>query len=909
MYCSLCKHPVTDSTKFCTNCGTSLAQNPPVRNYMGEDELNRNEFNNSNAEYQKPAYKTQAPGYSAPSYQAPNYGADNVEQPQTYVPPVYSNSANLNNVEQQSQNPAPTYEPPVYNDKTPQQTPNYQAPAPTYQPLDYNAQDSQRTAINQRPVPTYQPPTYGATSQNNEQELSQAVDNVLPFETSKAPAPQYQYGANNTQNSSAYDYNVNNAPPVKKKKNGCLIAILVVLGLIVFSVVGFIALVFFLLEDTYDEYVTDYGYEYEYEEDDDYDYGGSDNSSGVYGEDLGLTDLRDFYTTPVGDGSDMHTIMMYMIGSDLESEGGAASFDIDEMLDATLTNNVRIALMTGGSTYWYNEEISGDTCQYWLIQHGTLILMEERVGLVSMVESETLSDFINFSAENFPADRYHLIMWNHGGGTMGGFGYDEHFPYDYLTLYDIENALMNSTVKFDMIGFDACLMATAETAFMLEPYADYLIASEETEPGTGWYYTDWLTALAENPSMSTLDMSINIIDDYVEVTHEEQSRPDCTLSVIELRQMPYTYAMLTDYFSNATIDIHENEFEEIANARSDVKDFGEGDYDQIDVVDFVNNTDVEGGAELVAAIGSAVKYYRNSPYINDAYGMAMYFPYDHIDYYSGINDVLEDIGYTDEYTEFFDVFMSAMYGGQVHAQGGYDSGYDDYTAEDWYDPDTATSYEESYDSSLSEDLYIEDKGDYYALSLSDEQWEEITTIELQVLLDDGYSYQDLGSDNVYEFDDDGDLIVDFDYTWVALDGNIVAFYAEEEYEDDYQWYTYGYVPAILNGNEYIEIIVYWDDENPYGYVEGYRKYTPAGQPAGKGLFELQAGDSLEWVFDYYTYDGDFEDTYTVGDAYFVSGDEIEVSYEYVGDADSVIYFVLTDVYNNIYYTESVVYYD
>ncbi len=894
MYCSLCKHPVANSTKFCTNCGASLAQNPPVKDYIGNTELNANK-----SEQITPDYKTEIPSYKAPSYNAPNYGTASEQQtntPPAYTPPTYNDNA-------QAQRPAqtyvpPTYEPPTYGAPTPQQS--YQRPAPTYEPPEYNAQGTQNTAINQRPAPTYQPPSYGAQAPANEQDFSAAADNLLPFETAKPPAQQYQYGANNAQNTAGYNYNA--PPPIKKKTNGCLIAIVVVLALLVFSVVTIFVLAYYFLGESDDYY-------YEYETSDNYDYDSDDNSTGVYGDDLGLTDLRDYYTSPKGDGSDIHTIMMYMIGSDLESEGGAASFDIDEMLDATLTNNVRIALMTGGATYWYNERISGDTCQYWLIQHGQLILMEERVGLVSMVESETLSDFINFSAGNFPADRYHLIMWNHGGGTMGGFGYDEHFPYDYLTLYDIESALMNTNVKFDMIGFDACLMATAETAFMLEPYADYLIASEETEPGTGWYYTDWLTALANDPSMPTLDMAVNIIDDYVEVTHEEQSRPDCTLSVIELRQMPYTYAMLTDYFENATIEKHENEFEEIASALSDVKDFGEGDYDQIDVIDFVNNTDVEGGAELVAAINSAVKYYRNSHYIDDAYGMAMYFPYDHIDYYSEINDVLEDIGYTDEYTEFFDVFMSAMYGGQINAHGGFDSGYDDYTAEEWYDSDTATTYEENYDSTLSEDLYIEDKGDYYALSLTDEQWDEITTIELQVLLDDGVSYQDLGSDNVYEFDDDGDLIVDFDYTWVALDGNVVAFYAEEEFDDGYEWYTYGYVPAVLNEDEYIEIIVYWDNENPYGYVAGYRKYTEAGQPAGKGLFDLQAGDSLEWVFDYYTYDGYFEDTYVVGDAYIVPSYEIDVSYEYVGDWDSLIYFVLTDIYNNEYYTESVIYYD
>ena len=65
------------------------------------------------------------------------------------------------------------------------------------------------------------------------------------------------------------------------------------------------------------------------------------------------------------------------------------------------------------------------------------------------------------------------------------------------------------------MGFDAGLMATLETAWMVQPYADYLIASEETEPGAGWYYTGWLSRLSENPSMSTLEIGKNIADENI----------------------------------------------------------------------------------------------------------------------------------------------------------------------------------------------------------------------------------------------------------------------------------------------------------------------------------------------------------------------------------------------------------
>ena len=71
-------------------------------------------------------------------------------------------------------------------------------------------------------------------------------------------------------------------------------------------------------------------------------------------------------------------------------------------------------------------------------------------------------------------------------------------------------------MEFDFVGFDACLMATAETGLMLNSYADYMIASEETEPGIGWYYTDWLTALSKNTSMPTTEIGRNIVDSFVD---------------------------------------------------------------------------------------------------------------------------------------------------------------------------------------------------------------------------------------------------------------------------------------------------------------------------------------------------------------------------------------------------------
>ncbi len=791
----------------------------------------------------------------------------NTQAPTNHSPQYGQNQA------QPINRPQPINQPPQYGQN---QAQPINRPQPINQPPQYGQNQAQPTY---RPQPLNQSPQYG---QNPMQEMNRQQHLNQPM----------QYGQQMPPN--------NNAP--QKKKSSCCLKFFLG-GLIIFVLL--IVLILLIPED--DEYYNDNeGGSFSQESTNGYD----DANEGAFGTDLQIDGLRDFHTTLKGDGTDTSTVMIYFIGSDLETDGGFASGDIEEIAASDFGDNVNVVLMTGGAYYWYHDEISSDTCQYWQVKDGELIEINNDLGQLNMAAPQTLTNFINDTAAAFPADRYNLILWNHGGGTLSGFGYDEYYPDSTLTLASLDDAFSASNVKFDFVGFDACLMATAETALMLEPHADYLIASQELEPGTGWYYTDWLSYLSENPSTSTEELGVNIIDDFVEVCEQEIRDPNATLSIVELRQMPYLYSVLTDYFENSTEDIMNNEYRKISVARSDAKDFGEGDCDQIDMVDYVEKADVDGGDLVIEAVNSAVRYYNNSSDVRDSNGLAMYFPLEYLSYYSDMQSILHYVGYTPEYTEFFNVFISAMSGGQTqyHRDTGTEI-TEDYSTQEWYDADTALIYEESTEGEFLGELVIDEKGDEFVLSLAPEEWDEINKIELQVLIDDGEGYIDLGSDNVYEFDEDGDLIVGFDYTWVTLDGHTVPYYVEsEDYISDDVWSTHGFVPAYLN-DEYVEIIVNWDNTEPLGYVSGYRKYSEIGEPVGKGVFPLEAGDTIEWVIDYYTYDWEYEDYYLFGDPLVLTDDNISVSYDYIGDVDAVVYFKLTDIYNNIYETEAVAYTD
>ena len=208
------------------------------------------------------------------------------------------------------------------------------------------------------------------------------------------------------------------------------------------------------------------------------------------------------YTQMLGGGRDTVTLMVYMCGTDLESRSGMGTADLQEMLVADLGKNVNLLVYTGGCSGWRNNQVSSKTNQIWQVKNGKLACLEKDLGAVTMTDSSTLRGYIRWCEKTFPASRYGLILWDHGGGSVSGYGYDEKFASTgSMSLSGVDQALTDAGVKFDFVGFDACLMATAETALMLTEHADYLIASEETEPGVGWYYTDWLTALGRNPSI------------------------------------------------------------------------------------------------------------------------------------------------------------------------------------------------------------------------------------------------------------------------------------------------------------------------------------------------------------------------------------------------------------------------
>ena len=655
-------------------------------------------------------------------------------------------------------------------------------------------------------------------------------------------------------------------------------------------------------------------------------------------------EAREKRTKLLGNGRDTATIMVYMCGTDLESRSGMGTSDLQEMLAADLGQNINLLVYTGGCKGWKNNLVSSSNNQIWQVRDGGMVCLQKDLGSVPMTDPDTLTGYIQWCAKNYPADRYELIFWDHGGGSISGYGYDEKFASSgSMGLAGINTALKNAGVTFDFIGFDACLMATAETALMLTPYADYLIASEETEPGVGWYYTNWLTEFGKNTSKPTIEIGQKIVDDFVDVCAQKCRGQLTTLSVIDLAELEKTVpAKLTAFAQSTSQLIQAKEYQTVSGARSGAREFAQSSrIDQIDLVHLARNLGTAEGKALADALLSAVKYNRTSSNMTNAYGVSIYFPYQKLSNVDRAVASYQQIGMDAEYARCIKQFASLEVSGQA-ASGGTASplpsllgtlggGAGDAAAVSQLleaflgggfgriagltSDNTAFLDDRALDMEETVQYLLENSFDPGALvwtangdgtpsiTLSEEQWGLVQTLDLNLFYDDGAGYIDMGLDNVYDFDDTGALLGVNDGTWLAIDGQPVAYYHTSTVDDGENYTITGRVPVLHNGQR-AELLLAFDNEQPYGYVTGVRAVYTAGETdtVAKSGTELQPGDTLEFLCDYYSYDGGYQDSYLMGDPITVTEEELTVSDVPLEGGELRCTYRFTDLYNQNWWT-------
>lgn len=333
-----------------------------------------------------------------------------------------------------------------------------------------------------------------------------------------------------------------------------------------------------------------------------------------------------------------YTVLVYMVGSDLESSHGYASNDLQEMLSSEVdVSRINIVAFTGGSQSW-RANIPNDRNCVLDLGSGKGAVAGATDRSLDMGAPETLTSFLTWACENYPADHTALILWNHGGGPAEGYGYDQIYRNDHLSLAEMDKAMAEAGFgedrKLDWVGFDACLMGSLEVMQAFRPYTDYLVASEDEEPGAGWNYV-FLKTL--NDTSDTREITCSIVDAYesfFQTLSNANSQPNITLSAVDLTKLdPIVEAL--DGLSGVTLtDFESGRFSSIAQARSRCRSFGSASptaptigsplVDLVDLAERVSSRHPEEASAIKAAVAEAV--IRSATNLSGAHGISLYFP-------------------------------------------------------------------------------------------------------------------------------------------------------------------------------------------------------------------------------------------------------------------------------------------
>ncbi len=341
------------------------------------------------------------------------------------------------------------------------------------------------------------------------------------------------------------------------------------------------------------------------------------------------------------------TILVYLDGdNNLESEG---IIDINEMEEIGSDTNINIVVQfdritgydftndnwTGTRRYYINKDTSSSTINSTMVQD---------LGEVNMGDGTSLTNFLRWGMTNYPAERYFVILWNHGGGwrskttaktptsrsPVKGVCWDD-TNNDYLTMAEVNTSLNTIATEFthpiNIVGFDACIMGLAEVAYMVKGPVAYptetVIFSQANEPGSGWDYAAFLASFATHYDDPALTLSQDVVDTYQAYY---DGSDDTTLSVADMTQFSAFIASLNAFSTGAT-----REWDTLQRAVASAMLFDDAYRDLIDITNYCRNNYFTPDLKLLAEdlyrkTRLFVPYCKNTGAFSFAHGLNIYFP-------------------------------------------------------------------------------------------------------------------------------------------------------------------------------------------------------------------------------------------------------------------------------------------
>ena len=558
--------------------------------------------------------------------------------------------------------------------------------------------------------------------------------------------------------------------------------------------------------------------------------------------------------TPVFNAEDgSWAVYWYLCGSDLETNWGAATGDLAEMMEVALPENVNVVIQTGGAAVWQNDVMDPSKTQRWLYNHEGLQLVDEQP-LANMGEAQTLYDFLDYANTNYPADKVAVTFWNHGGGSVSGAAFDELHGLDSLNLAEMYQAFdavwpaNAANPALELVGFDTCLMATVDVAAAFQPFAKYLVGSEEVEPGNGWLYSGWLGALAANPSMGGGELGVAICDTYYEGCQAVGTHEQTTLSLTDLTKLTPLLEAYESFGEEAFVAAAEDPgfFAELGRAASQSENYGgntreQGYTNMVDLGHLARQTAwlLPSAQDVCDALDECVIYQVGGPYRAEATGLSCYYSYN--------GDINDFNGYINMGTGIAFKHLYA-YGLTGELAEGGEEYLDSLEIEEL--PDVLSLADMDWDGAP---LDLNDEGTSI-LNLGPEAYDVLAGIGFSLF------YVDEENDAMMLLGTDNDLIADWDNgifydnfrgVWGAIDGYLV--YMELSYEgEDYNLYS---VPILLNGEEYNLQVVYDFTTEEWDILGASQGLDETGM-ASKELRLLEEGDVITTIWQLASYSGD-----------------------------------------------------
>jgi Clostripain family len=337
---------------------------------------------------------------------------------------------------------------------------------------------------------------------------------------------------------------------------------------------------------------------------------------------------------PVGAAQPGWTVLVY-VAADNNLEAFAIP-NLQQMASVGSGPGLDIEVFIDRSAKYSNAPLGnlGDFTGAKVLQVGAGSFTEvENLGQVDSGDPGTLSGFITRAAQRHPSDKLAVIIWDHGSGWLGT-ALDEQTNH-IISLAKLQQALQAGLAgagkaKYEMLGFDSCLMSNTAVLGTLAPMANWITGSAELEPGHGWDYS--ALSSIEGGNGSGLDLGRAVADAFMRYATSQNTNAGATLTVVEGAKVP---AMMdaVNAAGNALTGSAANVAPAFSSTRANILSYGKNpdpavDFHLVDLGVLASST--TGSAPQMAAVSStlqaAVAYKVVGPGIAQSSGVSLYYP-------------------------------------------------------------------------------------------------------------------------------------------------------------------------------------------------------------------------------------------------------------------------------------------